>query len=283
MISDVCVDDAKCNFRKKVITDMAPTRYDRIGINYTQNRKADIRIVRSLDRLLNLPDGSTIADMGAGTGNYANALENSGYDLKAVEPSQEMRSQAKADAKVEWLCGTAEKIPLTDSSVDGVIVILALHHFSAPVEAAAEIQRICPRGPLVIFTIDPRQSEDFWFERYFPDIYRQDFRSFPPIEDVVDLFACTRKESCEIEKFPLPHDLTDLNMYSGWNRPELYLDPQARQSMSGFALASASSVDSGVGSLGHHLKSGKWDQQYGHLRKQKYFDAGFRFIKFYEN
>lgn len=259
---------------------MAPTRYDRIGINYTQNRKADRRIVKSLDRLLSLPAGSTIADIGAGTGNYAIALANSGYDLKALEPSQEMRSQAKADAKVEWLCGTAEKIPLMDSSVDAVIVILALHHFSAPAQAAAEIQRICPRGPLVIFTLDPRHSEDFWFERYFPDIYRQDFRSFPPIEDVVDMIARTGKGSCEIENFPLPHDLSDLNMYSGWNRPEIYLDPQTRQSMSGFALASASRVDSGVGSLGHHLKSGKWDQLYGHLRTRKYFDAGFRFIKF---
>jgi hypothetical protein len=68
-------------------------------------------------------------------------------------------------------------------------------------------------------------------------------------------------------------------MYSGWNRPEIYLDPQARQSMSGFALASPSSIENGLASLGNHLKSGKWDLQYGHLRKQKNFDAGFRFIK----
>ena len=259
---------------------MAPPRYDRIGINYNQNRKADGRIVKSIDTLLNLPAGSTIADIGAGTGNYTAALANLGYNLKAVEPSQKMRSQATPNAKVEWFCGTAEKNPLADCCVDGVMVILALHHFSAPVEAAAEIRRICPKGPLVIFTIDPRQSETFWFETYFPEIYRQDFISFPPLSDVVDMLARTRKGACKIEKFPLPHDLTDLNMYSGWNRPEIYLDPQARQSMSGFALASASSIEGGIASLGHHLQSGIWDQRYGRLRKQKYFDAGFRFIKF---
>jgi hypothetical protein len=49
--------------------------------------------------------------------------------------------------------------------------------------------------------------------------------------------------------------------------------------MSGFALASPSSIENGLASLGNHLKSGKWDLQYGHLRKQKNFDAGFRFIK----
>ena len=64
---------------------MKPTRYDRIGSNYNQNRKADNRIVNSLDRLLNLPRGSTIADIGAGTGNHTIALANLVYNLKAME------------------------------------------------------------------------------------------------------------------------------------------------------------------------------------------------------
>ena len=150
---------------------MKATRYDHIGINYNQNRKADKRIVKSLDRLLALPSGSTIADIGAGTGNYTNALANQGYHLKAVEPSEKMRSQATPHARVEWLCGAAEGIPLKDSSVDAVMVILALHHFSAPEDAAVEIQRICPKGPLVIFTIDPRQCDDFWSDKVCRDLH----------------------------------------------------------------------------------------------------------------
>jgi ubiquinone/menaquinone biosynthesis C-methylase UbiE len=155
------------NLKRKVITGMTSTRYDRIGTNYNHNRKADKRIVKWLDRLLNLPAGSTIADIGAGTGNYTNALANLGYYLKAIEPSEKMRSQAVSHANVAWSGGTAEKIPLADCSVDGVMVILALHHFSVPEQAAVEIQRICPQGPLVILTIDPRQSENFWFKRSF--------------------------------------------------------------------------------------------------------------------
>lgn len=41
--------------------------------------------MKSLDRLLNLPRGSTIADIGAGTGNYTIALANLVYNLKAME------------------------------------------------------------------------------------------------------------------------------------------------------------------------------------------------------
>jgi ubiquinone/menaquinone biosynthesis C-methylase UbiE len=50
------------------------TLYDSIGKNYNSTRQSDKRIVNKLISLLNLPIGSTIADIGAGTGNYSNAI-----------------------------------------------------------------------------------------------------------------------------------------------------------------------------------------------------------------
>ena len=49
-------------------------RYDSIGIKYNQYRRAEDRIVSALKGLLGLPQDSTIADIGAGTGNYSNEL-----------------------------------------------------------------------------------------------------------------------------------------------------------------------------------------------------------------
>ena len=61
--------------------------YDRIGFGYNQHRAAEPSVVQSLVRLLDLPVGSVIADVGAGTGNYSNALAGHGYKLYAIEPS----------------------------------------------------------------------------------------------------------------------------------------------------------------------------------------------------
>src|SRR5437773_2683124 len=161
------------------------TKYEKIGLNYNSFRNADERISARLKALLNLPEGSTIADIGAGTGNYTNALAASGYKMKAVEPASTMRAQAAMNPAIEWHAGYAESIPLPDASVDGVMSTLASHHFQNMAEAAAEMLRICPEGPIVLFTIDPRKGELFWFRDYFRGVYDRLFESFRPVEDLV--------------------------------------------------------------------------------------------------
>jgi ubiquinone/menaquinone biosynthesis C-methylase UbiE len=52
--------------------------YESIGEGYSRHRQADSRIVRELARLLELPKGSEIVEVGAGTGNYAFALARLG-------------------------------------------------------------------------------------------------------------------------------------------------------------------------------------------------------------
>ena len=258
---------------------MNEKKYNAIGVNYKINRTADHRIVTSIVDLLNLPTGSTITDVGAGTGNYSNALANLGYKIKAIEPSEEMQRQSIPNVNVDWYLGSAESIPLADNSVDGIIIILAIHHFSSVPKSAGEIRRICPKGPIVVFTFDPREGEEPWFKNYFPEAYQKDFVSFPPIHEVADRIADEGPWKKMIRKFALPHDLTDKYMYSGWNKPEIYLDPGFRQNVSGLALAPKHLVQKGVENLRIDLETGKWDEQYGYLRKQPSFDAGFRFIQ----
>jgi hypothetical protein len=69
-------------------------------------------------------------------------------------------------------------------------------------------------------------------------------------------------------------------MCSGWNRPEIYLDPQMRNNTSGFATASQDKVQKELERLQKDLSSGEWDRKHGNLRTRSSFDAGFRFIKF---
>ncbi len=191
-----------------------------------------------------------------------------------------MISQASYHDNVYWLPGFAESIPLADDSTDGVIIVLALHHFSNLVKTARELCRICPDGPVVIFTMDSREGEKFWFYDYFPEIARQVKQVFPPLKEVIRLFCETTGWSAVVKPFPLPSDLTDRFMCSGWHKPEVYFDKQFRDNTSGFALASPVAVKKGLALLQSDLSNGTWDKNYGLLREKISFDAGYRFIKF---
>jgi len=254
--------------------------YDIIGADYNSNRTADRRILNIIIELLNLPAGKLIADIGAGSGHYTNALAGSGYRLLAIEPSDVMRKQAALNDNIVWLAGLAESLPLQGASMDGVVMVLAIHHFSDICSAAKEVARVCPTGPLIIFTVDPRESEKLWFYDYFPEIEQHDLNKLPPLNEVTNVFSSIKHWSTQVIKFPLPHDLADKNMLSGWNRPEIYLDPVMRQNTSGFALASPTAVEEGITLLENDLRTGKWDNLNGHLRQRESFDAGFRFLLF---
>lgn len=89
--------------------------YSNIGENYSLHRKADQRIVDTLYFLLGLPNKSVVADIGAGSGNYSNAIANKGHLVYAIEPSVKMLSQANFHCNVKWIQSTAEQIPIRNN------------------------------------------------------------------------------------------------------------------------------------------------------------------------
>jgi SAM-dependent methyltransferase len=158
--------------------------YDQIGHGYSRTRRADARIVERIAALLALPAASHIADVGAGTGNYSNALAEAGYKVVAIEPSATMRSQAVAHPSVIWREGFAEALPLRDGEVNAAICIVTFHHISDHRQALREMGRATAGGPALLLTFEPRTVRDFWLDDYFPEISRGDETLFPPIEEV---------------------------------------------------------------------------------------------------
>jgi ubiquinone/menaquinone biosynthesis C-methylase UbiE len=156
---------------------------------------------------------------GAGTGNYAAALVHLGYRVIAIEPATTMTQQARRLPGIRWVASIAERLPLIDSCAGGAVCILALHHFADPNGAMSEMRRVVGRGPIVLFTFDPRRAQQFWFEDYFPQLWNQAHRSFPPLADIVELVREATGSSVEVFKFPLPHDLRDTFAAAGWRRP----------------------------------------------------------------
>lgn len=81
----------------------------------------------ALDWLLPI-NAETVLDLGAGTGKLSRQLTARGLTTLAVEPAPEMLQQLRrAVPLVDARQGTAEKIPLPDTSVDCVLVAQAWH------------------------------------------------------------------------------------------------------------------------------------------------------------
>ena len=90
-----------------------------------------------------------VLDLGAGTGKLTAALVDLGAEVIAVEPDPAMLTELRrALPTARALAGSAEAIPLPDSSVDAVIAGNALHWFDMDV-AGPEIARVLVPGGIL--------------------------------------------------------------------------------------------------------------------------------------
>jgi SAM-dependent methyltransferase len=112
-----------------------------------------------VDRL-DLRPGRTVLDLAAGTGKLTRLLVPSGANVLAVEPMPEMREELERRVRgIAVLAGTAERIPLTDSYVDGVTVAQAFHWFKTE-EALREMHRVLTPGGGVALIWNARDERD---------------------------------------------------------------------------------------------------------------------------
>jgi SAM-dependent methyltransferase len=107
-----------------------------------------------------LRPGSTVVDVGAGTGKLTRLLPATGARVIAVEPVPEMRAKlVEVVAGVEALDGTAESLPLEDASADVIVVAQAFHWFDFE-RALPELHRVIRPGGHLALVWNLRDLED---------------------------------------------------------------------------------------------------------------------------
>ncbi|WP_176223918.1 class I SAM-dependent methyltransferase [Thalassobacillus devorans] len=254
--------------------------YNDIGKTYNSTRKADPRITQSIVEELNFKAPATILDIGAGTGNYSCRIAEKGYSIIAMEPSSVMRNQGKEHENLTWKEGIVEDIPVSDNSVDGIVCTLASHHFKDLRLAFREMKRVLKsEGKIIIFTLDPRLcSDDFWILEYFSPILEEAYEVHPPLHTISNLLEEELESAVRVKPFPLPNDLKDQFFFSGWNKPEIYLEERFKNGTSPLAKGDPSSVSSCLNKLKEDLDSGKWHLKHGDLLHQKNCECGHFFL-----
>jgi SAM-dependent methyltransferase len=106
---------------------------------------------------------AAVADVGAGTGLLTEGLLKAGYRVVAIEPNGDMRAVADRLADVypayQGVAGSAESLPLPDSSVDLVTAAQAFHWFH-PENARAEFLRVLKPDGMVALIWNDRLPGD---------------------------------------------------------------------------------------------------------------------------
>ena len=95
---------------------------------------------------LPLPAAATVLDLGAGTGKLTRVLARRYANVVAVEPLDNMRAiLERVVPEADVHPGSADAIPLADSSVDAVFAAQAFHWFATDA-AVTEIARVLRPG-----------------------------------------------------------------------------------------------------------------------------------------
>jgi SAM-dependent methyltransferase len=104
--------------------------------------------------------GSTVVDVGAGTGKLTRLLVGTHARVIAVEPVQAMRAVlAESVPGVEILGGTAEALPLPDGTADAITVAQAFHWFDHA-KAIPELHRVLKPGGWLVLVWNSRDMAD---------------------------------------------------------------------------------------------------------------------------
>jgi hypothetical protein len=240
--------------------------YDAKGQAYAARRRTDPRIAAQVHAALGA--ARTILNVGAGAGSY----EPEGRHVIPIEPSAAMRAQRPAHL-APAIRGVAEALPLDDASVDAAMAIYTVHQWPDLAGGLAELKRVT-RGPIVIMTSDGPALDRFWLRAYAPELIAAEQGRYPPIEAL----SAALGPDARVETVAIPNDCADGFTEAFYARPERLLDPAVRQAQSAWGFVSPDVERRFETALAADLASGAWDEAYGALRTQSFYQGSLRLV-----
>lgn len=236
-----------------------------LGKGYAAARRPDPRVTALIHEALG--DARTVVNVGAGAGSY----EPTDRDVIAVEPSATMIAQ-RPPGSARVIQGVAEDLPFADQEYDAALAVLTVHHWTDPAAGLRELRRVARRQ--VVLTWDPAAIAEMWLVRdYLPEIAVRE-RTLATLDAVVGGLG----PAAEVRAVPVPDDCTDGFLAAHWRRPEAYLDPVVRRSMSAFANIPDGVLLPAMDRLRADLDGGSWAARNAELLDLETFDAGYRLV-----
>ena len=175
---------------------------------YNQQEMADARRTMWRDKLLRLLEGQfpnrkheeiRILDVGTGPGFFAILLAEAGYQVTAVDYTEEMLKEARQNAgelaeKIQWRVGDAQELELESESFDAVVTRNVTWNLPDPAKAYREWNRVLKKGG-VLYNFDAD-----WYGHLFNEEKREGYekdRQQTEDQNVEDYYKGTDIEKME--------------------------------------------------------------------------------------
>lgn len=194
--------------------DRIAARYD--FLNRVLSLGTDVAWRRRTIDLADLHEGTTVLDLGAGTGDLSFAAAGRGARVLAIDLSPGMlavlgrRRTAAQRSRVVPVVGNGEHLPLPDASVDRIVSGFTVRNVGDLARAFGELRRVLrPGGRAVVLELSHPPSPlfarlySFYFERIAPAVaallggdreaYRYLPRSLRPFPEPERLAAMLRE------------------------------------------------------------------------------------------
>ncbi|MCX8064512.1 MAG: class I SAM-dependent methyltransferase [Candidatus Hydrogenedentes bacterium] len=142
-----------------------------------------------------------ILDLGCGTGNISEKiLKEADVNIIGLDLSASMLGKFNAKrTRASLICASAENIPLTDSSVDGIMCIYLIHLLKEPKRALKSMKRMLNKGWILIVSAPHHFIKKHPLNVFFPSFRDIDLSRFPSEEEIVNWLADAGFSSIETQ------------------------------------------------------------------------------------
>jgi demethylmenaquinone methyltransferase/2-methoxy-6-polyprenyl-1,4-benzoquinol methylase len=163
--------------------------YSNQAKTYDRTRSASPSVLGPLREALAGAPGPRLLDVGGGTGNYAVALREEGWEPVVCDRSADMLARA-ASKGLQTVPADAQELPFADASFDAVMCVSMLHHVDDRARALAEQRRVLRpggRGALMLYTRE--DIEHAWYVGYFPSTRAWMDAAHPRLDELLPLMG----------------------------------------------------------------------------------------------
>ena len=179
-----------------------------------------------------------VLDVGCGAGYSAFACARKARTVTAVDWRPELLVSARKEATRRRLANITfqemapEELPLPTGSFDVVVCAAAVHHFSRPAAALAEMVRVCRAAGLVAIE-DVIASEQDIRARYHNRMERLRDRSHERLLKLSEMLALLGQAGLNVQRVEVNDSIREFNEWVGVTRPPLRRSEHIRHMLQG--------------------------------------------------
>ncbi len=232
--------------------------YARQALTYDRTRSASPSVLGPLLKALAPAPGPRLVDLGGGTGNYAAALAQSGFEPLVVDRSEAMLEAAAAKG-LETLRADLTELPLADAGFDVALLNSMIHLVPDWRRGLVEARRVVGQDGLVVLRAYTRENlESQWILDYFPSTREWILPEHQRLEELLAELPGASAVPYWYE------DTADATLAALQRRPPLLLDLKVRSQTSYFERLGErdpESLEAGIARLRGDLGSGLLEER----------------------